>query len=257
MPIDMPPPAPVYQIERAAPVRTNELMLALSNAARSVSERTQASTAEVMLPQLDMKSAALTREDRVALVSARQAALRGELASGQVASSNSYVGERIAAGVANASAQRQAARGELSQGEAKAVRCRMVGLAFDSRAWAYLQGGEKAAETARSSISPVQIAECSKSVSAARLRSAIPARVSPSVAHRSQGLPHIAAPVRIDLIAGKSAPVRVDLANAKTAAVGVNLENNRKDPVQVDLQNTKRTQANLAAQAAARASFGR
>ena len=212
MPIDL-PPQPAYHVERAvpAPSAAASAMTAVAGASRALSERlrvgTDPSPAERMLPAIDPASAALTRADRVALVDAMRSNWRGSLASG-VGRPDSYVGDRIAVAVQFAGARDALSRGALDSERAHAVHCRMVGIALDRRAGAYLKGGEEAARAARASVTPETVAGCRDVVAAGRAQGPVPRRVA-AVRVDPVRVSSTAAPVRIDL--PRCAPARIDL----------------------------------------------
>lgn len=222
MPLDMPPQPAAYHIERAAPVQEQTAFSAIVAASRAVSERFRISSepapAERMLPQIDPKSPALTQADRVALVSAMRANWRGDLAQGSGARPSSYVGDRIAVAVAFAGAREPMSRGELDSSAAHAISCRMVGVALDRRAGAYLKGGEAAAEAARRSISPEKLAGCREAVRSAQARNAPPrpvarvipsASIDPTVTTRVRLDLQVRPRVRIDPVSNRVAPIKV------------------------------------------------
>lgn len=204
MPLDMPPQMPVYQIERAAPAQDQGMFTAIAAASRAVSQRlrmsSEPSPAEKLLPAIDPRSAALTQPDRVALVTAMRSNWRGDLSKESSKLPNSYVGERIAVAIAFAGAREALNQGALDSADASALNCRMVGLAFDRRAGAYLKGGEQAAQAARKSVSVADIDQCRPAIKAAQARSA-PPRIVARVAAPGRIDPAARVPVRVDLMA--------------------------------------------------------
>ena len=233
MPIDMPPQAPVYHIEAAAPVQDNSLFSSLVSASRAIKDRVMASSElspmEKMSPPLNLKSPALTKEDRIALVSAYRATWQGELAAARINIPKSYIGNRIAMSIEFANIRRKE---KLDVSAAKALRCRMIASAFDSRAGLYLKGGEKAANQARLSISARQINECKKFVIASTNRSTPPIKT-------------VKAPISVRLSVNASDPVRIDTMSRSSERNDlkqddrnrVNIKNS--EPVRIEPQNRR------------------
>lgn len=115
----------------------------------------------VILPKVDVGSAALTQGDRKAMVAGMDA--RGDGAElKKVSAPASYIGDRVRLAAVRAKAVEDATQGRLRTEEAQAVRCRTIAVAMDRRAGAYVVGGEKAARTARGAIPQTSIEECRK-----------------------------------------------------------------------------------------------
>lgn len=246
MAVDMPPQAPAYHIERAAPSDTmSQAVRSVSSAMQRVGERARAaithepSQVESTMVPLNVKSKALTREDRVALVGAMQANSRGDLGSASAAP-QSYVGDRIrlAANLARIN-DRGVANVDVAEG--KAFRCRMTALAMDKRAGAYVQGGEAAAQRARAAIPQEVLQACKKTAQEARRPDGqAAARTAQSITPVS-GRATVTHPVR--LAHEQPSPVRIDLPEHRR--------------VRIDFQPQKRTQINPDANLARQASMAR
>lgn len=161
MPMDMPPQ---YHIEQSVQTVDIGVMSSLSNAKKAMVEYVSSfaqkpSLVEGALPAIDVKSKSLTREDRLAMVEGMRSNRAGTLDKG-VSAPNSYVGERLRLASGYAKAHDAIRLGTASETDLKALRCRMVGVAMDRRAGAYVQGGEAAAAKARASISQDDLKRC-------------------------------------------------------------------------------------------------
>lgn len=166
MPLDMPPQAPAYHIERAAPVAASvfDTIIAISH---RTSPQGEASSVNRMLPEVDSKSQALSDEDRNAILDGMTANWNDELAQSKFALPKSYVGERVALGLDYARMRSDPGAGAE---DTRSMRCRIIAVALDKRAGAYVVGGEAAASAARNSIPAEAIAACASSIKSAQAR---------------------------------------------------------------------------------------
>lgn len=237
MAIDTPPAPPQYHLERVAPAAQADpsAFNAVSNAMKAVAERSRAaimpeqSPLEKALPAIDVKSAALTQADRVALVGAMRANDAGDLSSNRTAVPNSYVGERIRLASAYAAVPHDGS----DLDKAHQARCRMIALAMDRRAGAYVEGGEMAANRARASIDPAMAAEC---------------RVKAEAVRRETTQAQRAAKTRVDpeLASTPGARTPIDPTHSKLTSINptpsqrvridpVRLSSKQAEPVRLDL----------------------
>jgi hypothetical protein len=153
MPLDMPPQQVVeYRMERPAATGVSAQAARAVAAARSAT----ASRASV-IPAMDPASPAMTQADRAAL----EGSLRpGGMTSGSFQLPDSYVGQRLKVSMALARASASSRDDAPSPVFVRELKCRMVALAMDTRAGAYVVGGEKAAEQARRSMPPEVLKAC-------------------------------------------------------------------------------------------------
>lgn len=241
MAADMPPPVQ-YHIERPAPAADRGAFAALSQSMGAVAQRArdaitpERSGIEKGLPPLDLRSKALTGEDRVALVAGLQANRAGELGKGANAP-QSYVGDRIRLAAAYTQAGDAIRQGRSDPAELKAVRCRMVAVTMDGRAGSYLKGGEEAARDARASVSPDVIRECRETAAKARVRqndghAADRTSISPTMEHRARTEGR-----QVRLALHQPAPVRLDLP----ASHRVSINPQGTQPVRIDPKGSERT----------------
>lgn len=104
MAMDMPPASPAYTIERAAPA-TSPMMRSVSAARNAARTRpgvvADHDTMERIMPRIDVRSAALTQQDRTALAASIEASPAAGNGNARVAIPDSYVGQRIKLAIAN------------------------------------------------------------------------------------------------------------------------------------------------------------
>jgi hypothetical protein len=214
MAMDMPPAAPAYAIERAAPA-TSPMMRAVSAARNAVLTRpgsvTDHDTVERIMPRIDVRSAALTREDRTAMVASAEASRAGALGNARVSIPDSYVGQRIKLAIANDRLHEAQGRGDLDPAMARDVSCRMVAIAMDARAGAYVMGGEKAAAQARAAVPAEMLARCRQTAMAET------AQREGVCTTDSRAPSRVAARVRIDPV--QSRRVSIDPAGSKRVSI--------------------------------------
>ena len=252
MPFDMPPqrPAVEYVVRVPAPSADSSLSsivraVKASGAAASAkaSEWTSpgGSAANRMLPPIDYSSPALTRADRLATIDAIEARGRDGLSGVGIRpdAAGGYPASRIALArdLASLGSEPSAAR-------VHSYRCRLVAVALDARAGAYVVGGERAASSARSSVPADMLRECRPGLmgQAQRVvatRNAAPVRVDPSIA---VGVASSTDPVAgrttsqsVDPSVVRSRPSRVDPAVRRAPSVRIDPEAHTKPPVRIDL----------------------
>lgn len=237
MAMDMPPAAPAYTIERAAPA-TSPMMRAVS-AARNAALTRPGSVAdhdamERIMPRIDVKSAALTQQDRTALVASAEASRSGGLGNARVSIPDSYVGQRIKLAIANERMHEAQGRGDLDPALARDVSCRMVAVAMDARAGAYVMGGEKAAAQSRAAVPAEMLARCRQSAMAvtaqregvcttdsrAPSRIAARVRIAPVQSKRVSIDPTPSKKVSIDPTPPRKVSIDPSMAAARAAASG-------------------------------------
>lgn len=239
MPMDMPPQ---YHIEQSVQTVDRGVMSSLSNAKKAMVEYVSSfaqkpSLTESALPAIDVKSKALTREDRLAMVEGMRANRSGTLDKG-VSAPNSYVGDRLRLASGYAKAHDAIRLGTASETDLKALRCRMIGVAMDKRAGAYLQGGEPAAAKARASISQDDLKKCREAAEKAMAR----LEKSPSVGVTPQRLAQ-SSERRVGVSPeANMRPVRINLDEKR---VRINLS---EKPIRINLQPQPRINLDLKAQ---------
>lgn len=233
MPMDMPPAAPTYSIERAAPA-TSPMMRAVS-AARNAALTPVGSVADHdalvrILPRIDVTSAALTGGDRSALVASAEANRGSRLSGARISLPDSYVGQRIKLAIANSRMHDAQARGDLDLAMARDVGCRMVALVMDTRAGAYVMGGERAAAQSRAAVPKEMIDRCRRAASASVGREGVcttphrgsqvatRVRIDPTPSTRVRVDPAPSTRVRIDPTPSKRTSVSPGAAAARAAA---------------------------------------
>lgn len=157
MAIDMPPVEPVYEIQRAAPaIDSISAMLATSIAVA----RNQAASRGPILLDLDMSSRSMSSQDKMAASDIKETLNTGQPVMGSSGIPDSYVGERLKLAMAKVRLDEAQRDGSASEQDVRQVRCRMLSLALDKRAGAYVIGGERAAQEARNAIPANVIEEC-------------------------------------------------------------------------------------------------
>lgn len=200
MAMDVPPQKVVeYRIERPSPTLLEGVTKAAStmtrgsrdaaDAARMRFEADGRSDLRRMLPPIDLRSRALTRADREALVLASRANREGRLGTTGLVMPRGYVAERIRIAMMLENANRD-------QASARAFRCQSVATSLNRLAGSFLDGGIQAADRARKAIPGEWLAECrSRLLSQAREAAHREARRGIDPSALSKGTD---APVRID-----------------------------------------------------------
>lgn len=153
MPLDMPPQQVVeYRMER--PVASGPMAQA---AVAVASARRAAAGREIVSPALDADSPAMTQQDRAAVLSSRRP---GAMEAGSIQLPDSYVGERLKVSMALARASAASRDEAPSPVFMRELKCRMVAVAMDRRAGAYVVGGERSAQEARAAMPAEVLRSC-------------------------------------------------------------------------------------------------
>lgn len=172
MAMDMPPAQPEYRVERAAPA-PSAMMKAVAVMRNEALTRSGAladhGTMERILPRIDVRSPALSQQDRNAMVQSMEAGRTEKLGQARISLPDSYVGQRLKFAIANARVNEARMQGDLDPGMVREARCRMVALALDGRAGAYVVGGEKAAADARAAVPREMVVRCQQAAQKARM----------------------------------------------------------------------------------------
>lgn len=166
MPLDMPPQHVVeYRMERPAPA-----MGVSSQAARAIADARNASAARgSVIPAMDPSSSAMTPADRAAIAGSQR---KDGMANGSFQLPDSYVGQRLKVSMALSRASTASRDDAPSPVFLRELKCRMIALAMDKRAGAYVVGGERAAERSRSAMPPEVLKACRIVASQSQARAA-------------------------------------------------------------------------------------